>query len=41
MRKKASELTLFDFFGLRKNGDSVLIGQPNSKQAGDLHVTAN
>lgn len=41
MRKKATKLTLFDFFGLRKNGEPLLIGQPISKQAGDLHMNEN
>ena len=33
-----NKITLFPFLGFNKNGESILIGQPNSKQAGDLHT---
>lgn len=33
-----NNITLFPFLGLNKNGEFNLIGQPNSKQAGDLYT---
>lgn len=33
---KNTQLTLFPFLGFKRNDESFFIGQPNSKQAGDL-----
>lgn len=35
--KSSAQLTLFPFIGFKKNGESLFIGQLNSKQVDDLH----